>query len=652
MVWVLAVTLIFSCIVGVTPAMATGDNTDVEWACTEGEGARCTGTGYLPVGGEEGGAKLHYSAARPAGDGPFPVLFIYTGYGASKLPTQYVTRYLHRGYAVVLATVRGSGCSTGRWDLFSRTNASDGAEVVEWLGTRSWSNGRVGMVGGSYSAILSLLVAAEQPPHLVAISAPHPIGDLYRDVAYPGGIYNAGTMGVFSYVQTSKSLEEAWTEAQAGRSECLAQQTDAPEDESAAVATASRPYDDDFWRERSPITYVDRIRVPTQLLFAWQDATLSGRAVDLLTKLKAPHHVILTNGGHDMERDAIDDEIGFVERYVGQQANGYETNPAIRVWWDVTYGVGAPGRVSSIAKWPAPQAKVARRYLTPGGGLAGSPIAGAPDTYAYDGTTGSTNAGGESPILTAPPFPQHPRRPSPSLWWAAPAPGKALSYTSEPLKDDLTVLGTASVDLVLSSTAPDTDVQVTITEVRDDGGEVYVQRGWLRASHAELDAANSTETRPYHTHAEKPPTATPLSATKIRVEVFPFGHVFRAGSRLRLWVEAPHAAPDNWSLAARPGPAVNQVHHDAVRPSSLALSVLPGQTTTAEAPRCASMGGRLGPYANWDIVQSISDGDDLTDVRNYPHALEGSLIGQPCRMPPADDAPSALPSPVREALFQ
>ena len=67
---------------------------------------------------------------------------------------------------------------------------------------------------------------------------------------------------------------------------------------------------------------------------------------------------------------------------------------------------------------------------------------------------------------------------------------------SEPLAADTVMLGTGSVDVWLQSTAPDVDLEVTISEVRPDGKETYVQSGWLRASYRKLDAAKSTDLHP------------------------------------------------------------------------------------------------------------------------------------------------------------
>ena len=59
----------------------------------------------------------------------------------------------------------------------------------------------------------------------------------------------------------------------------------------------------------------------------------------------------------------------------------------------------------------------------------------------------------------------------------------SLSWITAPLTRTTAIAGPGSVDLTLASTAADTDLEVTVSEVRPDGTEVYVQSGWLRASH-------------------------------------------------------------------------------------------------------------------------------------------------------------------------
>src|SRR4029079_6809541 len=131
--------------------------------------------------------------------------------------------------------------------------------------------------------------------------------------------------------------------------------------------------------------------------------------------------------------------------------------------------------------------KVGRYFLGADGALTtkrpGVDASG-PDPYVYAGPTGQG--------IQNPRYSGVTTQPDQYLWSNKPAPGTAVSYTTEPLKQDATALGTGSLDLWMASTAVDTDLQVTLTEVRPDGQEEYVQAGWLRASHRKLDEAQST----------------------------------------------------------------------------------------------------------------------------------------------------------------
>jgi putative CocE/NonD family hydrolase len=98
----------------------------------------------------------------------------------------------YKDYVTVHASVRGTGCSGGEFDLFSWRSALDGREVVEWVADQSWSNGDVGIYGHSYGGITGFMVAATRPPHLRAASLSGLIDDLYRGIVYPGGVSNYG----------------------------------------------------------------------------------------------------------------------------------------------------------------------------------------------------------------------------------------------------------------------------------------------------------------------------------------------------------------------------------------------------------------------------------------------------------------------------
>jgi hypothetical protein len=197
-------------------------------------------------------------------------------------------------------------------------------------------------------------------------------------------------------------------------------------------------------------------------------------------------------------------------------------------------------------------------------------------------------------------------------WARSGGPGSnGLVFTSPAFSQDR-VLSAASADLWLASTAADTDLQVTLSEVRPDGGETYIVRGWLRGSHRKLDTAASTPLRPVQTHLES--DAQPLQPgvpTPVRVELFPFAHTIRRGSALRLIVDAPTGMTGFWGFDFLKTPAVDTIYHDHAHPSRLVVGVIPGERAQTGLPAC-------------DALQN-----------------------QPCRssvaaVPPADAAPAAV----------
>jgi hypothetical protein len=162
----------------------------------------------------------------------------------------------------------------------------------------------------------------------------------------------------------------------------------------------------------------------------------------------------------------------------------------------------------------------------------------------------------------------------------------SVAYTSAPLTGDIVTDGPASLDLWLSTTVSDADVQATLTEIRPDGQERYIQRGWLRMSARALDASQSTELRPILLDGPGSISAlTPGVPVLGRVELTKFSYAFRRGSRIRVWIDTPSATGGNdfEHLSIR---SINSVWHDASHPSRLVLGVLPGIKVPAQRAAC------------------------------------------------------------------
>src|SRR5258708_13565630 len=222
-------------------------------------------SGYLTMAD---GIRLRYTLVRPAGSGPYPTLFEYSGYDPGTNPdAAYIDQFVKRdgGYAYLGVKLRGTGCSEGTFDFFQRQEAKDGARAIGWVTRQPWSNGKVGMIGKSFPGITQLFVAEQQPPGLVAIAPGHFFGDAYRDIARPGGIANLGFSSLWSFLgQPSYEFESSPAQVVAGDTNC-ANGTTAPLRSlptNPFVQLVQHPYDDALYAQPSPTTHLDRIQRP------------------------------------------------------------------------------------------------------------------------------------------------------------------------------------------------------------------------------------------------------------------------------------------------------------------------------------------------------------------------------------------------------
>lgn len=548
--------------------------------------------GYLTM---RDGIELAFEVIRPDDDQPHPTLFTYDGYFAGGDPDSgYAARYLPKGYALIGVNLRGTGCSDGTFDFFQPAEAWDGHEVVEWSAAQAWSTGRVGMIGKSYPGITQLFVAETQPPHLAAISPGHYFADVYRDIANPGGIPNYSFAALWSFIsQPGPGFLATPTEVFAGDLQCLGNAgkyvTNQPTN--PLVQQQTHGTEVMLHRERSPLTNADQIEVPVYQALSWQDEQLMSRNTHFLATLDAlgvPYRAVLSNGDHGTYREGpqMAELDRFLEAHVeerptlrdGTALASYLLEPAVSVFWEQGETT-APRWITQLNRW-GQQADAVHHII--GDGQIDPELIGTTTSYLHNaagsqGIADGTTIGADYQTVTT--------------WDAySPPPGTYAAFTSRPYTDDVALLGSASADLWITATAPNVDLQVTLTEVREDGTEVFINQGWLRASQRQLDRARSTALVPVHTH--RAADVADLSVTEpslARVEVLPFGHVIREGSRLRVWVEAPTVVPQLQGFQLDPTPAQVTIHTTAEHPSSI---VLPA--TTLDVP--AELAGQAGQW--------------------------------------------------------
>ncbi len=582
----------------------------------------------------------------PPEEGPYPTVIEYSGYDPANptLPQPSTLMASTLGYAAVGVNMRGTGCSGGAFDFYETLQLLDGYDAVETIAAQPWVKGnRVGMVGISYPGISQLFVARTQPPSLAAIAPLSVISDIGRGILYPGGILNNG----FAVEWADERRREAqpggqpWSQRRMDEGDeiCIANQKlrgQTPdiiqkiEDNAFYVPEVADPL--------SPLTFVDEIEVPVFLTGAWQDEQTGGYFPVMFDRFTSSPsvHFSITNGGHI---EAVDPEnfarwIEFLGLYVAEEiprrpntanlvlnvaASGifgvqglrlppdrfatttsyeealeiFESDPAVRVLFEngggARPGSPSPTFIAEFDAWPIPETVATTWYFAGAETLAESqPTGDAADSFVYDTSRSqrvTLPSGGLADVWRA----------LPPWDWRYPRDGNALGYATEPLAETLTMVGSGSVDLWLESTAPDVDVQVTLTEIRPDGQEVYVQNGWLRASRRHLDPNESTELRPVSTHLEEDAADLPVGEPALlRVEIFPFAHVFRAGSRIRINVEAPGATRPRWRFRALEyeEEVINTVWRSSVYPSKVVLPVIPGVEVPEEYPACPGLRGQ------------------------------------------------------------
>jgi predicted acyl esterase len=537
------------------------------------------------------------------------------------------------GFVTVSVQMRGSGCSGGAFDLFGLPSTYDGYDAVETVAAQSWAKGhKAGLVGISFSGITQLFTAGTRPPHLAAIAPMSVTDDLYSGATFPGGILNSG----FASAWTKERMDDAapapaggqpWAKAltKAGDKHCIANQKLRLQTQDATKQIHDNPFRTPaLFDDRAAAKWMKNINVPTFLVGQFQDEQTGPHFAEALKQLAKNPNVWITmqNGVHSdsLGPTSITRWAEFLQLYVADQIptipptilslSGelykfladagaspvlqsrfagtadvaaakatFARDPRVRLLMDNGAGTAGPGSIGATwelnyGAWPVREAKATSYFLGANGTLtAAKPPAAATESYVSDpkARPAQTLPGnGETDAWKA----------QPPYDWAPIAAGKGLGFTTAPLTADVITAGSSSLDLYVKSSARDTDFQVTLSEVRPDGNETYVQNGWLRASHRKLDAAASTTLDPVPTHLASDAAPLPSGAwTLVRVPISAQAHAFRAGSRIRVTVEAPGGDRPRWRLASiDTGKTRNTVSLGGVRASRLVLPVVAGAT--------------------------------------------------------------------------
>jgi len=554
------------------------------------------------------GVTLRADIYRPKAEGRYPVLLVRTPYDKTGT-LHFGLQAAARGYVVIAQDVRGRFESEGEWYTF-KYESQDGYDTVEWAAALPYSNGKVGMFGGSYVGATQYLAAIARPPHLAGI-CPNVTASNYHDGwTYQGGAFEqwfneSWTTGLA--LNTMRRRAEKKADALGGTTVLPLISYPVLEPPSAEGLAPyfkdwlAHPNFDEYWKQLSIEDHYAQIQVPVYGMGAWYDIFLGGTLKNYM-RLKteagteAARHgqrLLVFIGGHAggsgaRKIGAVDfgdkapfdlDELTlrWYDWLLKGEANGVEKERPVRIF------VMGKNEWREEDDWPLARAKNTKYYLhsagaangiaPSGSGQAGQAGNGAlstiapaeerPDRYVYDPSDAAPTIGG--PLCCG----ALPTGIGPEDQRPAEARGDVLVYTSPAFAKDTEVTGPVSLDLYASSSAVDTDFTGMLVDVWPNGFAQNLTSGIVRMR--------------YRNSQEKPELANPGETYHIAVDLWATSNVFLAGHKLRLEVSSSNFPRFDRNLntgeeqarATRMVKATNVIYHDKARPSAVIVPIVP-----------------------------------------------------------------------------
>ena len=547
-----------------------------------------------------------YRPTGPAAEGcedGVPVLLARSPYdkriNVSTFGNAHSAWYASHGYMVVIQDCRGRYTSGGDFYPFAH-ETEDGYDTVEWAARLDGANGDVGMFGFSYVGATQLLAAVARPPSLRSIAPGFTASQYYDGWTYNGGAlaaafvcYWANLLALGSAVRAEDRAAVDALGASLGAAEGWFWSLPMAEFPPLQGGYAPYFYDwvehctyDDYWKQWSIDTDYSRIEVPALHFGGWWDVFLSG-TVKNFTGLRAgagteearlaqkllvgpwthmPWTPVGRCGADGPSTNEIDD---WQLRWFDQTLKGVDTgvlsSPATVFtldggWRDLD---GWPPSDSASEDWYVHSRGRANSKFGDGTLDRDEPSVESPDIFVYDPGVPIPSLGGHSccfdTITPMGPADQH----------SAEVSRMILVYTSEPLTDDIELLGDVSVTLHAATTATDTDFTARLCVVDPDGRSVNLQEGILRAR--------------YRHSLSEPEPLVPGEVYELRIDLGPVGASIPAGSRLRLDISSSDFPQWDRNLntggtplqdnALAAAPATQTVLHDAEHPTRITLPV-------------------------------------------------------------------------------
>ncbi|MFQ6109273.1 MAG: CocE/NonD family hydrolase [Candidatus Aminicenantales bacterium] len=552
------------------------------------------------------GVKLATDIYRPKADGRFPVILTRTPYKKemAELQARY---YARRGYIFAVQDCRGRFSSPGKWEPFVN-EPQDGHDSIEWLASQPWSNGKVGMIGGSYVGWVQWWAARERPSHLVTIIPNVSPPDPFYNIPYEYGVFFIlGSIWWADVLESEATADLSGVAmSRIGEKKYWKLLTSLPViDLDKKVLGKKNPYwrkwiehptNDAYWERANFLNRLKDVAIPVFHQSGWFDGDGIGSKLNYL-RMKSHGHpyqkLILGPWGHtdramrrvgelDFGPQAILDlqreYLRWFDYWLKGSDNGITKEPLVSLF------VMGTNRWLHDNVYPLSYTRFEKWYLHSSGHANTSkgdgrlspsppPQDSPPDKYIYD-------PGDPTPSPTYYEESEEEEKKVKSLEEKkkeaesyhekiARSRSDILVYRTEPLKKPLTFAGPLSARLFASTSAKDTDWFMRLVWVTKEGKTYTLTEGKIRARFRES--------------TEKPALLTPGKIYEYELDLWQTGITIPAGDSLR--VEVASASFPLFSRNLNTGghneketrfvKAEQTIFHSKKYPSYILLPVIP-----------------------------------------------------------------------------
>lgn len=396
--------------------------------------------------------------------------------------------WVAHGYAVVNPDKRGAYMSEGDLLYWGHEDALDGCDVIEWIASQKWCNGKVGMSGNSWLTVSQWFIAAERPEHLAAIAPWEGFCDHYRE---------SGTRGGIPTPEFPEMIAETFSSAY-GRLE------DQPR------MIVEKPFMCDYWEDKA--AKVENIEIPAYVVASYTNAVHTHGTFAGYRRMASKEKWLRVHNTQEWfdyyTPENVEDLRRFFDHYLKGIDNGWENTPKVRLSVLNPGGQDIVGRDEN--EFPLARTKYRKLYLS-----------------ATDSTLLAT-----LPTDTA------------TNAYLSTADNAKITYRYR-MEQPTEITGYMKLHLWVS--APDNDdmdLAVRVEKLSKDGkplpdktDAIIAATGMMRVSMRQIDKAKSTEAEPYYPFTTEQ-KLKPGEIVPVEIEIWPMGLLFDKGEILQLTVGA------------------------------------------------------------------------------------------------------------------